>query len=182
MIVDSTDRDLGKSSTADLQAAYGDNGLEAFYGATAAEACDTFQDGVLLPFLDSEGDGSLGTGANGQFPLGVDLTFGLKTDVSDNQPPVITRTSAAGNDLTGEFGAPAGGFIPNIASPSDGTTNASGMPAAPEGYAANLPSSGMGSLQYPANIEMAADNALVGTDLALGKRPGRTGDDESAGI
>jgi hypothetical protein len=145
-----------------------------------------FQAGILRANLNTAGSGILGTGFNSQ--LGdVDLTFGLLTVDEAKKPPVITRTTIGGVGVDGEFGTPAGGYIPNIASPTQpneygGVTTPESIPPAPAGYATDLPSSGQGSLTSPGNVEMAADgNDLVGTGLVPGIRPGRVADDDSSG-
>ena len=157
-----------------------------FYDPGLSITAADFQEGILRAHLVADWDGTLGTGVNSQMG-NTDLTFGLLTTDTAKQPPVIARTTIGGVTQTGEEGAPAGGYVPNIASPTQpneygGVTVPSAIPAAPTDFAQDLPSSGQGSLTSPGNVEMAKEgNALVGTGLVPGIRPGRSVDDDSSG-
>jgi len=154
-----------------------------FYDPGLSITAADFQEGVLRAQLIRNWNGRLGSGVNNQFGP-VDMTFGFTTELSENQPPLITRTTIGGEETNGYAGSPAGGFVPNPSSPTNESTSPTDIPKAPNGseYAEKLPSSGKGSTLSPGDVDIAADGvALVGTGLVKGMRPGRTGVDEANG-
>ena len=169
-------RAKGSAAKDDLEDAYGDPDFNGAYGVpsnsgyVAADLVAVFEANVLKAQMN----------ANSQFTAVVDMTFGRLTDETEFVPPTITAAGIDGVDiLSGKGGWPAGGMVPNVASPAGDSTLPGEMPAM-EGYAESLDRKGTnGSNQTPGTTNVGDATSIVHWDK--GYRPGRSTDDPSNG-
>ena len=151
-----TARALGKSSTETLNQAFGGSPVGR---DNALKDDGSYDSPIREHFAKLTLDGIVNDGGH---------TFGeFDRDFSD--APAMDEVEHGGPG-----GQPASPYVPNVASPGPGSTNASDIPAAPEGFGSSPTSdsygTGVGSQLSPDDSSAAQATHTLG-DYGLGKSP-----------